>query len=154
MKTFIEWRNRYLNKPFRSSRYRLVSGAKSFVCSVSLTNLALWFEAQLTIWYHMFMFFSLLDLCLIIKAKVIVWKLGCKKIFHIKLYDQTLTQNIRFDREGWNKISLDKLLFGPKFLLVLINQKSGDENNINTWLETRNQLYRLSHCRHTVLPHL
>ena len=49
MKTFTESGNRYLNKPFQSSRYRLVSGAKSFVCSVSLTNLALWFEAQLAI---------------------------------------------------------------------------------------------------------
>ena len=35
--------------PFRSSRSHLVSGAKSYVCSVIPTKLALWFEAPLAI---------------------------------------------------------------------------------------------------------
>ena len=61
---------------------------------------------------------------------------------------QTL-QNIRFDRKGRNEISLDKFLIWLPFLISLINQNSGDENNINTWHQephlslTRNQLYGL-----------
>ena len=74
------WTN--LRTPFRS---------KSYVCSVNPTNLALWFEALLAIWYHIFMCFLLLDLWYTIKTKVVVWKLGCEKIFHIKLYGQALT---------------------------------------------------------------
>ena len=64
---------------------------KSYVCSVNPTNLALWFEALLAIWYHIFMCFLLLDLWYTIKTKVVVWKLGCEKIFHIKRYGQALT---------------------------------------------------------------
>ena len=52
--------------PFRSSRSHLVSGAKSYVCSVIPTKLALWFEAPLAILYHMFMCVLLLDLWFII----------------------------------------------------------------------------------------
>ena len=51
----------------------LVSGSKSYVCSVNpITNLTLRFEAPLAIWYHMFICFLLLDLWLITKTKVIV----------------------------------------------------------------------------------
>ena len=101
--------NGCLYMPFRSSQCHLVSGAKSHVCSVNPTNLVLCFEALLAIWCHMFVCFLLLDLWFIIKTKVIVQKLGCEKIFHVKLYGQTLTAKYKG------------------------NQKSGDENNINTW---------------------
>ena len=43
------------NTPFWSSRCHLVSGAKSHVCSVNHTNLVLWFETLLALWYHMFL---------------------------------------------------------------------------------------------------
>ena len=38
-----------------------------------------------------------------------------------------------FDREGWDNISIDKLVFRLPFLFLLINQKSGDQSSINTW---------------------
>ena len=106
----------------------------SYVCrmAVNPTNLVLWFKALLAIRYHMFVCFSLLNLWFIIKTKVIVQKLGCDKIRHIKLYDQTHGKIYWFDYEGRNEISLDQLVFRQTFLISLVNQKSGDENNMNT----------------------
>ena len=61
-----------INMPFRSSRGHLASGAKSNVYCENPTNLVLWYEAPIAIWYHIFMCFLLLDLWFVIKTKVIV----------------------------------------------------------------------------------
>ena len=115
-----------INTSFRSSRHHLavlLCGEKSCICSENLTNLVLWFEAPLAIWYDLFMCFLLLGLWFIIKTKVIVQKLGCEKIFYIKLDGQTtLTAKYKgFDCEVWNEISPDKLVFRLPFLLSLIS---------------------------------
>ena len=59
------------------------------------------------------------------------------------------------------KFETKYLFTNQTFLISLITLKSGDENNINTWHQerhclslTRNQLYRLYHCRLAALPHL
>ena len=49
---------RVIYMPFWSLRCHFVSGAKSHVCSVNPTNLVLWFETLLAMWYHMFVCFS------------------------------------------------------------------------------------------------
>ena len=58
--------------PFLSLQCHLKSGAKLYVCSVNHTDLVLWFKAILAIWYHMLVCFSLIDLCFIIKTKLLV----------------------------------------------------------------------------------
>ena len=52
----------------------------------------------------------------------------------MELYGQTLRAKYKCltVSEGQNKISLDKLVSRPSFLIKLINQKSGDQNNVNT----------------------
>ena len=45
---------------------------------------------------------------------------SCEKIFDMKLYGQTLTakyKSLTMNGEGQNKISLDKLVFRPSFLI-------------------------------------
>ena len=121
-----------LHTSFWSSQHYLVSWAKSYVCSVNPANLVhLWFEASLAIWYHMFMCFLLLDLWLIIKRNLEtnLWN----DISHRTLRSNSYGKMKVFDREGWNDISYDILVFRLLFLFSLINQRSGYENNINTW---------------------
>ena len=54
-----------------------------------------------------------------------------KDISHQTLRSNSYGKIYGFDREDQNEISLDKLLFRLKFLILLINQKSSDESNIN-----------------------
>ena len=76
--------------PFWSSQCHLVSWAKSYVCCVNPTYSALWFEAPVTIWYHIHDITDM-NFWFIMKIKVIIYKLGWENIFRIKLYSQTLT---------------------------------------------------------------
>ena len=92
--------NRLFQKEFKHGEYAFSEFttqscvSKSYVCCVSPKNLAHWLETRIAIWYHNSMCFLLLDFWFIIKTKVIVQKLDCEKIFHIKLYGQTLNGKI------------------------------------------------------------
>ena len=61
-----------------------------YVCCVNPTNLVLWFEALHAIWYHVCLFLITRPL-VHHKNKSNSLELDCEKIFHIKLYGQTLT---------------------------------------------------------------
>ena len=56
-----------------------------------------------------------------------------KDISHQTLRSNSYGKLQGFDRGGWNEILFGKFVFRLPFLLSVINQKSGDENNINTW---------------------
>ena len=120
------------NTPFRSSRHHLVSGAKSYVCSVNPTNLALWFEVPLVIWYPMFMCFLSLELWLIIKTKVIVSRNQVvKRYFTSNFTVKLLQQNIRVWPLWRLKQNISWQIGFQATIFVFINQPEV-ENNINT----------------------
>ena len=56
-----------------------------------------------------------------------------KDISHQTLQSNSYDKWQGFDHESRNEISIDKLVFRLTFLISLVNQKSSDENNINTW---------------------
>ena len=98
---------------------------------VCLQNVVLWCEVLLAIWYHIFVCFSLLDFWFIIKTKVSLETRFWKDISHQTLQSNSYGKIYGFDCEDQNEISLDKLLFRLTFLILLINETSSDESNIN-----------------------
>ena len=89
--TISSFRTSIFNTHFRSLRRHLVNGAKSYVCSVNPTNLVLWFEALTCSLMTHVCLFLITRFWLINNTKVMVYKLGCDKIFHIRFDGQTLT---------------------------------------------------------------
>ena len=91
--------------------------------------MVVWFQAPITFLYHMFKCLLLPYLWFFIKKETCL----CKYILHRTLRSSTYDKIYGFDLEGRNEIFLDKLVFRLPFLFSLINEKPGDENNINTW---------------------
>ena len=109
------------------------------VCIVNPTNLVIWFEAPITFLYDMFTCFLLLYLWFIIEKKsdgleTSLWKYILHRTLRSNIYDKIYG----FDLEGRKEIFLGKLVFRLPFLFSLINQKPGDENNINIWHQEPN----------------
>ena len=78
------------NVPFQSSRRHLVSGAKLHVCSVNLTTVGpLVWIGTCNLIPHVCLF--LFTRPLVHHKSKSTKKLGCEKMFHMKLYGQTLT---------------------------------------------------------------
>ena len=123
------------NLPFWSSQHHLVSGGKvvCLQCKSYKFGPLVWWDTTCNFISHVCVFLITRPLVHhknnINSVEARLWK----NISHQTLQWKSYNNSQGFHRESRNEISIDKLVFGLTFLISLINQKLGDENNINTW---------------------